>query len=66
MAHMQTDRAERRAASDSSYEVVAVLPEIMTTYQDNHVRRGQVYLYRVKAVNRGGAAASDAIQVAVV
>ena len=56
---------ERRCGSEPDYQVIAELPEVMTSYHDGSVQRGQVYLYRVKAISRGGASVSETIRVGV-
>lgn len=54
---------ERRCGSEPEYQVVAELPEVTTSYHDGSVQRGQVYLYRVKAISRGGASVSETIRI---
>jgi len=56
---------ERRCGSEAEYQVVVELPEVTTSYHDHSVERGQVYLYRVKAISRGGASVSEAIRIGV-
>jgi len=56
---------ERRCGSEPEYQVVAELPEVTTSYHDDSVQRGQVYLYRVKAISRGGASVSETIRIGV-
>lgn len=56
---------ERRCGSEPEYQIVAELPEVTTSYRDATARRGQVYLYRVKAIGRGGASVSETIRIAI-
>lgn len=56
---------ERRSGCEREYQVVAELPEVTTSYHDDSVQRGQVYLYRVKAISRGGASVSETIRIGV-